>query len=182
MSADAVYNSIKLETLPTVYSTQVASTLEEETLRFMFFEFDHVAKGDGKGIPLLCLAEFNGMVVTGLAKLNYSPLFTRHVGPYLTEKLGGRERPKPSASTKDAQCCSTQFRRTAGQQERQGLWNGTNKTQTQVKHAAIQEKVLQQEQQNLGPWKQQSAGTEQVQQCRTPFRETMRHQQRSSGP
>ncbi len=52
----------------------------------------------------------------------------------------------------------------------------------QVKHAAIQEKELQQEQQNLGPWKQQSAGIEEVQQCRTPFRETVRHQQRSSGP
>ncbi|PBK68334.1 hypothetical protein ARMSODRAFT_214588 [Armillaria solidipes] len=48
-----------------------------------------------------------------------------------TEKLAGQARRKPNASTKDAaQCCSTRFRRTARQQERQGLWNGTNKTQT----------------------------------------------------
>ncbi len=71
MSADAVYNSIKLETPPTVYSTQAASASEEEASRFMFFEFDRVVKGDGKGIPLLCLAEWNGMAVTGLAKLDY---------------------------------------------------------------------------------------------------------------
>ncbi|PBK70378.1 hypothetical protein ARMSODRAFT_974339 [Armillaria solidipes] len=40
---------------------------------------------------------------------------------------------------------------------------------------AIQEKARQQEQQNLGPWKQQNASTEQVQHCSTSFRETVRH-------
>ncbi|PBK98238.1 hypothetical protein ARMGADRAFT_1060126 [Armillaria gallica] len=85
VSADAVYDSIKLETPPTVCSTQAASASEEEASRFMFFEFDRVAKGDGKGTPLLCLAEWNGTAVTGLAKLDYSPLFTRCIGPYLRE-------------------------------------------------------------------------------------------------
>ncbi len=80
MSADAVYNSIKSETPPTVCSTQAASALEEEASRFKFFEFDHIVKGDEKTVPLLCLAEWNSMVVTGLAKLHYSPLFTRCVG------------------------------------------------------------------------------------------------------
>ncbi len=60
MSADAVYNFIKLETPQTVCSTQAASASEEEVLKFMFFKFDRVAKGDEKGIPLLCLAEWNG--------------------------------------------------------------------------------------------------------------------------
>ncbi|PBK82144.1 hypothetical protein ARMGADRAFT_1038900 [Armillaria gallica] len=76
MSADAVYNSIKLETPPSVCSTQAASALEEEASRFMFFEFDRIVKGDEKGILLLCPAEWNGVAVTGLAKLDYSPLFT----------------------------------------------------------------------------------------------------------
>ncbi len=83
MSADAVYNSIKLETPPTVCSTQAASASEEEASRFVFFEFDRIAKGDEKGIPLSCLAEWNGAAVTGLAKLDYSPLFTRCVGGIL---------------------------------------------------------------------------------------------------
>ncbi len=73
-------------------------------------------------------------------------------------------------------------------EEQQGSRNsrayGTEPTKHkhQVKHAAIQEKELQQEQQDLGLWKQQSACTKQVQQCRTPFRETVQHQQQSSGP
>ncbi len=50
MSANAVYNSIKLETPPTVCSTQAASASEEEASRFVFFEFDRIAKGDEKGI------------------------------------------------------------------------------------------------------------------------------------
>ncbi|PBK82744.1 hypothetical protein ARMGADRAFT_1038410 [Armillaria gallica] len=76
MSANTVYNSIKSKTPPTVCSTQAPSASEEEAFRFMFFKFDHIAKGDKKEVPLLCLAEWNSVAATGLAKLDYSPLFT----------------------------------------------------------------------------------------------------------
>ncbi|PBK88971.1 hypothetical protein ARMGADRAFT_1084075 [Armillaria gallica] len=85
VSADAIYNTIKLETSPpTMCSTQAAFASEEEASRFIFFEFD---------------SEWNGTAVTGLAKLDYSPLFTRCVEPYLTQlKVGGSGTGTPPSS------------------------------------------------------------------------------------
>ncbi|PBK82724.1 hypothetical protein ARMGADRAFT_1038393 [Armillaria gallica] len=85
MSADSVYNSIKLETPPTVCSTQAASASEEEASRFMFLVFDCIAKGDKKGIPLLCLT---GVEQRGGHRPGQARLFTFIHKPYLTAPQG----------------------------------------------------------------------------------------------